>query len=269
MRDSLLPLLEQGPRNLQAIQVPRSGFAPKYEGNVVALPLTWGVSGPIDRYEAARILAPLYHTAKNGVAYAIDVNGVLAKVGLQTLENSLRDHIQDEFGERAAMGSEYFEDELPGSDSYRQVELLRANVRALQNLKVKIEEITSPKSSLKGLRIRFSIPSERLPGGKTAMEKEANFQASLTYYNWLKAKKFKVSDLELASNMHMARAAVDLQKALDRFVDQFSFSWVMTPQEKDILNNASRILKTLQIDRSMLRVEEEESPIKLFDEDED
>lgn len=91
--------------------------------------------------------------------------------------------------------------------------------------------------------------------------REASFQASNKHLERLKAKGWVVTPEEFAANEHMGSAAEDLAPKLRRFIDDHIVDSVVEPEERQTLENAARILKTLQVPGSLLTVEEKKRPM--------
>lgn len=147
-----IPLQEDAPTGAQ----PERG-KPLYYDNYVAIPLDWGV--PKARV-AADTLLPLFHAARNGVAYVLDRAGVLAKIGWPSLTVALEQAIRDHYGEAHAMAAEGREDFGPGDPEYREVELAAARVKMARSVRVSLAAVVSPKTGRTGVRIHFAPDSE-------------------------------------------------------------------------------------------------------------
>ena len=84
---------------------------------------------------------------------------------------------------------------------------------------------------------------------------------SMLYFEGLKAKGFRVTPDENVSNRNLANAAAPLAKALDDFSARFAFiDSTVTREEKEALSYAARLVASLVVDRSLLKIAEPEDP---------
>lgn len=153
-----IPLQEDAPTAAQ----PERG-KPLYYDNYVAIPLDWGVPKARD---AAQTLLPLFHAAKDGVAYVLDRAGVLAKIGWPSLTVALEQAIRDHYGEEHAMAAEGREDFGPGDPEYREVELAAARSKMARSVRVSLAAIVSPKTGRTGVRIHFAPDNKAVEAAK-------------------------------------------------------------------------------------------------------
>lgn len=164
LRPHLLPLLQEGRTaamsHLAAVKQPRSG-KPVYEGNAMAIPLSWGSAGKIEAYELAKDLYELFANAKGGVAYVLDQNGVFAATGLSAVERATQNYISDRYHEDYAMDLEYFQDD----DTPRglgAIEKSRDMAKMAEKIRVSITPVTSPTSGKSGLKVVFKPTHEQI-----------------------------------------------------------------------------------------------------------
>lgn len=84
---------------------------------------------------------------------------------------------------------------------------------------------------------------------------------SMIYFEGLKARGFRVTPDESVSNRNLATTAAPLAKALDDFSARFAFiDSTVTREEKEALTYAARIISSLVVDRSLLKIVEPEDP---------
>lgn len=140
--------------HLAALSQPK-GMKPTYEGNGMAVPLVWGGVGVMKPYDVARAMLPLFHSAKNGVAFVLDQNSVFAKAGLPEVEKALVQAIQDQYDEEYAMTVEYHQDAPKGSRGDKEIDRAASITRKLRDLRVSITQIRSPKTGKSGLKVVF------------------------------------------------------------------------------------------------------------------
>lgn len=165
LRPHLLPLLQDGRTaadHLAALVQPKGYGDPMYEGNAMAVPLTWGVTKTMDPHDVSKFIEPLFEKANNGVAYVLDQNGVFAAAGLSAVEKALQERIHSDYYEQAGMDEEWYQDH-PDAEKARQA-LARSwkKVDAAKKMRVKITPITSPKSGKAGLKVVFSPTVEQI-----------------------------------------------------------------------------------------------------------
>ena len=145
---------------LAAIQQPK-GYKPVYEGNAMAVPLTWGTSGKMVPYDVAKYMAPLFDAAKGGVAYVLDQNKVFTAAGLAAVEKALEQRIADDYGEQYAMDSEYLQgNDTPNAEIALTISGEQADMA--RKVKVKITPITSPTSGKAGLKVVFNPTHDQI-----------------------------------------------------------------------------------------------------------
>lgn len=142
---------------MAGIKVP-NGITPVYDKNVMAIPRTWGSTGDLKPYYAAKAISELYRRAVHGVAFVVDSNRVLSKINTGLLEKEVASMVESWYGEEMSLAEEYYE----GQPNAPEADRAHAKYQALQNLKVKLTSIVSPTSGLPGWKVQFSIPIERL-----------------------------------------------------------------------------------------------------------
>jgi DNA-binding ferritin-like protein len=143
-----------------ALRQPK-GYKPVYEGNAMAVPLTWGTAGKMVPYDVAQYMAPLFDAAKGGVAYVLDQNKVFTAAGLAAVEKALEQRIADDYGEQYAMDSEYFQgNDTPNAEIALTISGEQADMA--RKVKVKITPITSPTSGKAGLKVVFNPTHDQI-----------------------------------------------------------------------------------------------------------
>lgn len=143
------------------IKQPVAATFPVYEGNVMALPLNWGTAGTMTPANVAKYVADLWPRAKSGVAYILDNQGAFEAAGLKQVEREVLLRCQDNVAEAQAMAAEGHED-LARIDKAKYKALMAPHWERVKKvdsqLRVDISPYVSPRSGLKGLMVRFSLP---------------------------------------------------------------------------------------------------------------
>ena len=148
--------------HLAALRQPKSG-EPVYEGNAMAIPLAWGTSGVMEPFYAARAMYPLFHAAKNGVAFVLDTRGVFEKIGLPAVAKSLQNYISARYGEDYAMDMEYFQD-APEDVVGDRLDVASQRAQRAEKVRVILTPVTSPTTGKSGLKVVFRPTVEMVEG---------------------------------------------------------------------------------------------------------
>lgn len=82
---------------------------------------------------------------------------------------------------------------------------------------------------------------------------ESNLEQS--YSDRLRANNYTVTPDQAASNMHLLNRLIPLDKALGDFLFEGNSS-MLTRDEREVLNRAKSILKSLMIPQALLNVQE-------------
>lgn len=149
-----------GATKLAAITPPKRGITPAYDKNIMAVPLMWGGNGPLRPENVVGSLSPLFEKAIHGVAFVLDTNEVLKNI--PNLGREIARRVADTWSENAAMTSEYHEDAKPGSGGWDAITRANNQARALDNLRVTLTPVTSPRTGVPGLRLTFSPTYEEI-----------------------------------------------------------------------------------------------------------